>query len=81
MSDIEKNGGIFGLFRGLYVWSGIAMAVGGYLAEELIGAEHGFEFLMFFGGFNLGMGLMQNLNKRKALQSKPIQTENSSPDC
>ena len=48
------------LFKGAYVWSGIAMALVGFLGEEVMGGEHAFEFFSFFGGLNLGMGLIHN---------------------
>ena len=54
----EKNSGVLTLFKGVYVWSGAAMALGGYIAEDLTGGTHAFEFLMLFGGLNLGMGVM-----------------------
>lgn len=36
------------------------MTVGGYLGESFLGSEHAFEFFMFFGGLNLGLGLGRN---------------------
>jgi len=69
MNDTRRNAGVLSLFKGAYVWSGIVMALGGYLAEEFTGGGHAFEFLMLFGGLNLGMGLMRNIWVRDAERS------------
>ncbi len=76
----EKNSGVLTLFKGVYVWSGAAMALGGYIAEDLTGGTHAFEFLMLFGGLNLGMGVMQNRYKQLAERSKPLQTDRTPRD-
>jgi len=62
-----KKAGVLQYFHGPWVWSGIVMTVGGYLCEEFVGSDMGFEFFMFFGGLNLGMGLGFNI---KAAQGK-----------
>ena len=54
------------LFRGAYVWSGILMALAGFLAEEWTGGEHAFEFFLFFGGLSLGRGV--EINRAEFLQ-------------
>ncbi len=53
----ESNGR---LYRGPLVWTGILFALGGYLAEEFVGAEYAFEFFLLFGGLFLGIGYERN---------------------
>ncbi len=60
MSDGGSTGGTLALFRGTYVWAGVAFALGGFLAEELSGNNHVFEVFMLFGGFFLGTGVERN---------------------
>ncbi|MFT7541820.1 MAG: hypothetical protein ACI9K5_002794 [Gammaproteobacteria bacterium] len=69
MNSNEQDSRTRTLYRGAYVWSGIAMTIGGYLGEEFVGAEHAFEAFMFFGGLNLGIGITKNLYERKAQES------------
>lgn len=72
MNDKNENKaskGVLGLFHGTYVWAGIAFAVIGYLAEELIGGQHAFEFFLLFGGFFMGIGLERNRANREKVQS------------
>jgi hypothetical protein len=52
------------LFRGPLVWTGIAFAVAGFLAEQLVGSEYAFECFMLFGGLYIGMGCERNRRLR-----------------
>ena len=48
------------LFHGGYVWTGVAFAVVGLLAENLTSGRPAFESLMLFGGVFLGIGVERN---------------------
>jgi|GEM_PF-3286092 len=77
----EKSNGTFSkghlsLFRGPIVWAGIALALGGFLAEQLIGGQYAFEAFMLFGGLNIGIGYEKNRSLRENEHSK----SNTQPD-
>ncbi len=65
MNESPEGTGVLSLFKGSAVWFGLALTLAGYLCEEFVGSEHAFEFLMFFGGLNLGIGLGGNIVRRK----------------
>ncbi len=64
METTNQHRGSLRDFKGIFVWSGILFALGGYLAEEFTGGKHGFEFFMLFGGLYLGIGVERNRSQR-----------------
>ncbi|MFT7671506.1 MAG: hypothetical protein ACI8X5_004226 [Planctomycetota bacterium] len=69
MKTTNESRGRLQDFHGPTVWFGIALALGGFLAGEWPIGDLNFGPLMFFGGLQLGMGLMQNRYKRELEQS------------
>jgi len=60
MTDPDRPFQLRELFHGGYVWTGIAFALAGLLAENLTSGRPAFESLLLFGGFFLGIGVERN---------------------
>ncbi len=65
MSEGNVDTGWSGVHRVPCFWTGLAFALGGYLAEEFTGDEHGFEAFILFGGLFLGIAFERNRQSEK----------------